>query len=213
RNNAEPGLQQILSVYRQSFPVSTENEDFVVFRNDAAHPYITAYARACLYVGDVGKSAVLALALSAKNWPLVQAREASVTEVPVDERQKFENVYAENGPLYPPTNAGAPVVLENVQLARESSEVVRIQLNAPSACLAVIAESYYPFWHAEIDGQPTDVLQVSCGVMGVELPAGSHTIVLRYEPPRAYAIAGFVSVATLLLGLGYAVRERRRATS
>ncbi len=43
---------------------------------------MTAYARACLYVGDVRKSASLALALSAKNWPLVQAKESSAGEVP-----------------------------------------------------------------------------------------------------------------------------------
>ncbi len=67
--------------------------------------------------------------------------------------------------------------------------MVRIQLTAPSACLAVIAESYYPFWHAEIDGQPAEVLRVSCGLMGVEVPAGSHTILLRYQPPRVYAMA------------------------
>ena len=211
RNNAEPGLQQVLGAYRKSFPAFGENNDFVVFRNETVHPYVTAYARACLYAGDVRKSGALTLALSAKNWPLVQAREASVGEVPVDKLQKFERVYGEDGPLYPPVSAGAPVVLENVQLTRENSQLVRIQLTAPSACLAVIAESYYPFWRAEIDGQPAEVLQVSCGVMGLDLLAGNHTIILRYEPPRVYAMAGFISIATLLVGLGYAIRERPAA--
>lgn len=210
-NNAQQGMQQILGLYRQSFLVLTENEDFVVFRNDTARPYITGYARACLYVGDVRKSAALALALSAKNWPLVQSKETSVNDVRSDEQQKYERVYGENSPPYAPVNAGAPVILENVQLTRESSQLVRIQLRAPSACLAVITESYYPFWHAEVDGQSTEVLRVSCGLMGVNLPAGSHTVVLRYQPPRVYAIAGIISVATFLVCLGCAIRERCRS--
>jgi uncharacterized membrane protein YfhO len=62
-----------------------------------------------------------------------------------------------------------------------------------------------------VDGQPTEILQVSCGLMGLNLPAGSHTIVLRYQTPRVYAIAGVVSVAALLVGLGWAVREHCRS--
>jgi uncharacterized membrane protein YfhO len=86
--------------------------------------------------------------------------------------------------------------------------LVRIQLTAPSACLGVIAESYYPFWRAEIDGQSTEVLRVSCGLMGVQLPAGTHTILLRYQPPRVYALAAVVSIVAFLVGLGLAVRNR-----
>jgi hypothetical protein len=206
-----PEPQAILDDLGRNYRIVLTNEDFAVFRNDTARPYITAYARACLYAGDVRKSAPLALALSARNWPLVQARGTSVGEAPLDKQQKFERVYGENGPPYLPVNAGVPVVLENVRLTRENSQFVRIQLSAPSACLAVIAESYYPFWRAEIDGQPTEVLQVSCGLMGVELPTGSHTIVLWYQPPRVYAVAGIISVATLLVGFGYAIRERGRS--
>ena len=202
------GMQQVLDAYRKTLPVFSENEDFVVFRNDDARPYITAYARACLYAGDIRKSAALALSLAAKNWPLVQAKVASPNDVPSDQLQKYEKVYTEDSPPIAPPTAGTPVTLENVQLTRKNSQLIHIQLIAPSPCLAVISESYYPFWHAEIDGQPTEVLRVSCGLMGVELPAGRHTIALRYAPPKVYALAAAVSMLTLLVGLGFAVRYR-----
>jgi hypothetical protein len=207
-----PGVPEPQSVFEdlgRNYRVALTNEDFIVFRNDTARAYVTAYARACLYAGDIRKSAPLALALSARNWPLVQAKEASVGEVPVDKQQKFERLYGENSPPYLPVNTGVPVALENVQLTRESSQLVRIQLSAPSACLAVIAESYYPFWRAEVDGQPTEVMQVSCGLMGLNLSAGSHTIILRYQPPRAYAIAAAASLITLLGCAGVSVRSKR----
>jgi uncharacterized membrane protein YfhO len=89
--------------------------------------------------------------------------------------------------------------------------LIRIHLTAPSSCLTVIAESYYPFWRAEVDGQPAEVLQVSCGLMGVELPAGSHTITLRYQPPRVYALAGVVSVGALLMGIGFTAFSGKRS--
>ena len=60
---------------------------------------------------------------------------------------------------------------------------------------------------AEIDGQPAEVLRVSCGLMGVRLPAGSHTVILRYQPPRVYALAAVVSIAAFLVGLGLVVRN------
>ncbi len=176
-NNAQQqGSRQILAAYRQSFPVFVENEDFVVFRNDTAHAYITAYARACLYAGDIRKSAALALVLSAKNWPVVQAKEPSVSEVPNTTAQKYEKTYGEDSSPFPPINENAPVLLSDVQLMRENSQLIRIHLTAPSSCVAVIAESYYPFWRAEVDGQPVEILQVSCGLMGLELPAGTHAI-------------------------------------
>jgi glycopeptide antibiotics resistance protein len=208
---ASPGApqpQMVLDDLSRNYAAVSTNEDFVVFRNDTARPYVTAYARACLYAGDVHKSADIALALSARNWPLVQANEASPGEVPVDEAQKYEQVYGEDSSPFPPINAGTPVSLENVGLTRENAQLVRIQLTAPSACLAVIAESYYPFWRAEIDGQPAEVLRVSCGLMGVQLPAGSHTILLRYQPPQVYAVAAVVSIAAFLVGLGLAIRNR-----
>ena len=68
-----PQMQQALAAYRQAFPAATENEDFVVFRNDTAHPYVTAYARACLFDGDVRNSPRLALALGSRKWPLVHS--------------------------------------------------------------------------------------------------------------------------------------------
>jgi hypothetical protein len=209
-----PGVnepQMVLDDLGRNYTAVLTNEDFIVFRNNTAHPYVTAYTRACLYAGDARKSASLALALSAKNWPLVQAKESNVGEVPNATAQKYEKIYGEDNSPFPPLNEAAPVTLTDVQLTRKNSQLVHIQLTAPSSCVAVIAESYYPFWRAEVDGQPAEVLQVSCGLMGIELPAGSHTIVLRYESPRVYVMAGVISVAILLSGIGLTVFSGKRS--
>ncbi|HUI07390.1 MAG TPA: hypothetical protein VL486_10345 [Verrucomicrobiae bacterium] len=200
--NAQQGLQQVLAAYRQTFPVVTENEDFVVFRNPSARPYVTGYARACLYDGDIRNSPGLALALAVRDWPLVHG-----TASP-DALLKYETIYRD-GNAPPPLRFGETVSLADVRLVRENNELIHIHLTSSRDCLAVISESYYPFWRAELDGRPTNVLRVSCAVMGIELPAGPHEIVLRYQPPRLYAVAGVVSLVALVGGIGYALRNRR----
>ncbi len=201
---AQPGMQQILGAYRQGFPVVVENEDFVVFRNNSARPYVTGFARACLFDGDLRDSPTLALTLAIRNWPLVHGAAGA------DAVTRYQSVYR-GGSEPPPLRNGEPVPLADVQLVRENSERIRIHLNAARDCLAVISESYYPFWHAEVDGQPTEVLRVSCGLMGVDLPAGKHEIILRYQPPRTYAVAGVVSLVALIGGLACGMRSRLRS--
>lgn len=204
-DKTDPGIQvqlpKMLTAFRSAFPkIESENEDFIVFRNDTAHAYITAYARPCSYTGDVRESAQLALALAAKNFPLVQEYKPAGTVAAYDGKS----------PTYPPGGDGVVVPLSDVTLEREKSGLIRIKLTTPSSCVAVIAESYYPFWRAELDGKHVEVLRVSCGLMGLELPAGRHEIVLRYEPPRIYAAAAAVSLITLACCAGLMVWDWRR---
>jgi hypothetical protein len=201
-SNAQQNPNPILAAYRQTFPVTVENEDFVVFQNTTAHAYVTGYARACAYVGDVRGSARLAMLLATRNWPVVQ----SDTEPPPG---RYEQVYRAGTIAAPPPREGEFVTFEDVQLARDSNQRVRIHLNAPRDCLAVIAESYYPYWRATVDGQPATVWRVSAGLMGLELPAGAHDIVLQYEPPRAYLMAGIVSALALLAGVVATIQSWR----
>ena len=197
-----PQMKQMLGAYQHTFPIALENDDFAVFRNDGAHPYVTGYARACLFDGDCRNSAQLALALAARNWPLVHGPARG------DDVAKYERVYRDGEAPVAPLRNGEPVPLADAQLVRQDAQRVRIHLNAPRDCLAVIAESYYPYWRAEIDNRPTEVLRVSCGLMGLNLPAGTHEIVLRYEPPRAYMLAGIVSLLALI-GFGTAAARSR----
>jgi uncharacterized membrane protein YfhO len=115
--------------------------------------------------------------------------------------------YSDNGA--PPLTPSQPLPLGEVQLVRDRAGLIRIKLRAPQNCVAVIAESYYPFWRATVDGQPADVLRVNCGLMGVSLTGGNHEIVLRYEVPRSYAVAGIISVLGLLLCVGATIRSSR----
>lgn len=192
---------RLFAQLRQVFPnVAHEDDDFLVLRNDTAHPYVSATTKLCLFTGDVHRSVPLTLALASRNFTLVQGRLS---------RLQPERAYDDNAPSYPPATESAPLPLTDVRLTRESSHRIRIQLTAPQDCVAVIAESYYPFWRATVDGSPAEVLRVNTALMGVELAAGAHEVVLTYRVPSAYAAAGIVSLATFVVGLGLLAAGRR----
>jgi len=183
---------QLLALYRQTSPIVLENEDFAVFRNDTAHPYLTGYARACLFDGDLRDSPQLALALAARNWPLVHKT------ADADATSEYERIYGNGGPPIAPSRDNELVPFADLNLVRDDAQRIRIYLNAPRRCLAVIAESYYPYWRVDVDGKPVELLRVSCALMGVNLSAGAHEIVLRYEAPRLYALTGVISILALI---------------
>jgi hypothetical protein len=209
--------------------VAVENDDFAVFRNPTARPYVSAYADACLFAGDVRASPRLALELSARRMPLVHA-EAHVAALSTDELRRYARVYVHGEPppalahLPPdlsaritpmgadavviPARPGRTVALEDVRLERPRNGTIRVGLRAPVACLVVIAESYYPFWRAAVDGTAVAVRRVSSGLMGIDVTPGEHDIVLRYVPPRAYAWAAGVSGLGWLACLGLLIRRR-----
>ena len=204
-DKSDPGMQsqqmqQVLAAYRQMFPVVVENEDFVVLRNETAHPYVSATSKSCLFTGDVRHSPQLALALAARNYTLVNDG---------PKYRNYEKTYDTNTPPYPPIAESVPLSLEKVELTRESSHKIRIKLTAPSDCIAVIAESYFPFWRADVDGKPAKLLRVNCGLMGVDLSSGEHEIVLTYHVPGSYTLARIVSILTFLIGLGATIQWSR----
>ena len=199
------GYRPLADIYRQVFPIHLENEDFVVFRNETARPYVSANARRCLYVGDLTNSPVLAIELIARDYTLVHGTRQQATG--------SDRVYDGSSQPYLPVAESAPLPLTDVHVNRENHHTVRLALTAPTNCVAVIAESYYPFWKATVDGQPAEVLRVDCALMGLNLTGGHHDIVLRYEPPRSYAMAGIVSMAALVVCLGIIVFPTKRPSA
>jgi uncharacterized membrane protein YfhO len=76
--------------------------------------------------------------------------------------------------------------------------------------MLVLAETNYPGWQAEVDGQPAVIHTANLAFRAIELGPGDHAVTLRYAPAwlRPTVIA---AIMALLLGLLAAVWPRRRA--
>jgi hypothetical protein len=106
----------------------------------------------------------------------------------------------------------------NVQLQDYSAHEITWLVETDAPRLLVASEIYYPAgWNAYIDGEPAPIYRADYLLRAVPAPAGSHTVVMRFEPATertafwisaAATLAVYGSIAVLL---GTALFRRRRS--
>ncbi len=77
---------------------------------------------------------------------------------------------------------------------------IRLESKAVRPALMVVAESWYPGWHATLDGRPANLLRANYLSQGVVVPEGTHIVELRYSPDAfnyGVAASGVSSIAFL----------------
>lgn len=83
---------------------------------------------------------------------------------------------------------------------------------APAGSALLVAENYYPGWHATVDGKLAPIGRAQYSMIGVELPAGAHKIELAFTS-SAYETGKMITwiaiIITLVALTGGAFMERR----
>jgi hypothetical protein len=90
---------------------------------------------------------------------------------------------------------------------------IQVRTSTDAAGLLVLSEVYYPAWKAYVDGEPVPVRRADQLLRAVPIPAGDHTVEMRYESGWLRAGMAISSVTVLLLvalTVAAAVRQRRR---
>lgn len=59
---------------------------------------------------------------------------------------------------------------------------VIIKASSPQPAYLVLADSYFPGWIAQIDGQDTPIYRADGNFRAVRIPAGEHTVRFKYSP-------------------------------
>jgi len=88
----------------------------------------------------------------------------------------------------------------------------RYLVNTDAACLLVISEVYYPWWHATVDARVSPPVRVNYAMVGVRVPPGEHVIRLSMRPVSVW-LGGAISGAGVLFWFGLLVPRRRGRTS
>jgi len=93
-------------------------------------------------------------------------------------------------------------------------EADRIALQTATGArgMLVLSEAYYPAWKAYIDGEPAPLYTADHVLRAVPVPAGEHSVELRYESRTlqvglAVSLAAYLALAVLVVS---AARRRRR---
>jgi hypothetical protein len=111
--------------------------------------------------------------------------------------------------------SGAPPVApatgtESVRLVEHTDPdrlVLEAELTAPG--LLVVADTYYPGWIATVDGTPAPIHPANLMFRAVPVPAGRHTVVLRYAP-RSVRYGWWIALAGALAATALAATAVQR---
>ncbi|MEZ4648906.1 MAG: hypothetical protein R3E97_09005 [Candidatus Eisenbacteria bacterium] len=119
--------------------------------------------------------------------------------------------YLEAGDMAPSQAQFSPA---DVRLAERELHRIVARSESDGPALVVFSEIHYePAWHATVDGVDTPILRVDHVLRAVEVPAGSHEIVMVYRSPAhdKASLANKAGLAALgVLVLFGAVLRRRR---
>jgi hypothetical protein len=100
-------------------------------------------------------------------------------------------------PGFPPGPDTAGVA----RIVKYDCNEVRITASLATPGLLVLTDCYSPEWGATVDGRPAKVLQAYHTFRAVQLPAGNHDVVFRYNP-RYYQAGAGISIFALLFLAG-----------
>ena len=78
-----------------------------------------------------------------------------------------------------PPLAGEPGA---VQIVRYGLQDLELTVDAPAPQYLVTSETHYPGWRAWVDGKPQPVYYTDVAFRGLAVPAGHHTVTMRFAP-------------------------------
>jgi hypothetical protein len=69
-----------------------------------------------------------------------------------------------------------------VKLLSYRENEVRLETETPTPAFLVTSETHYPGWRAWVDGEERPIYYTNVAFRGLRVPAGRHTVVMRFEP-------------------------------
>ncbi len=125
----------------------------------------------------------------------------------------FQTALVEGTP--PETGTPPASAAESARVIRYEPDEIVMTTTAAAPGLLVLSEIYESGWRAFVDGAEVPVLPTDHALRGVPLPAGEHTVALRYDPLSlrvGIGISGITAAVMLgvLLMAGWSRVARRR---
>ncbi len=91
-----------------------------------------------------------------------------------------------------------PAAPPHITLEARAPEELRLRVWTESPGFLVIGDFWYLGWRAWVDGRPAPVLRAYTALRAIPIPAGGHSVVVRYEPLS-------VRLGLVLSGLAFAL--------
>lgn len=96
--------------------------------------------------------------------------------------------------------------LSSIRLTSYTPNRLTYETNNAQDGIAVFSEIFYPDgWHVTIDGQPAELARADYILRTMYVPAGQHTIEMRFDPTSLHVTEGIAYGALALLVIGIIV--------
>ncbi|MBC7223473.1 MAG: YfhO family protein [Anaerolineae bacterium] len=173
-------------VAHRGWQVLRKTEHVYLLENPEARPYLQAYRKGALVADEAFPLEWLPGCLE-RGYALVEEApgEGPWTAAGGDGCASLPPVEAANARL-----EGGPPVRDEIRVRAQSREDF----------VLMVAESWYPHWRVEVDGEDVPLLRVNGGFLGAAVPAGWHEVRFTYRVP-AYQWACLAASGLTLLGV------------
>ena len=99
-------------------------------------------------------------------------------------------------------NEGYKDSLSTIRLTSYEPNQLVYETSSPQDGIVVFSAIYYPGWTATIDGKPADIARADYILRAMNVPAGKHTIEMRFDPQSLHITEGIAYGAMALLLVG-----------
>lgn len=82
----------------------------------------------------------------------------------------------------PMPGLGSPSARGSVEVVAFAPARVVLRAHAETPALLVATDTWYPGWHATVDGSPAPLRIADAAFRGIVVPAGDHTVEMRFAP-------------------------------
>ncbi|MCM4156069.1 YfhO family protein [Gramella sp. AN32] len=89
-----------------------------------------------------------------------------------------------------------------IELIEQQPNLLKYKTTAQNAQFAIFSEMYYqPGWNAYIDGKPVEHVRANYTLRAMNIPAGKHEVVFKFEPVVIQTGSSITLASSILIGL------------
>ena len=152
----------------------------------------------------VSNPSALPPAFVAYGWRASRSRDASAFLMAAGTAGQARDAPVIETAAKPPTAALGAATPARV-VSRTDTEV-RLDVQAKAAGHVVLLDTFYPGWHAEVDGRERPIRAADLAFRAVAVPPGRHTVRFFYRPTSviaggALSLAALLAIGVCLIGL------------
>jgi hypothetical protein len=132
------------------------------------------------------------------NWQISTNDQATLTKLASAEFDPAQTVLVADPLPGPGPGSLTNLNVGTVEFISYAPKRIVMEAKAAGRAVLLLNDRIAPNWKVWLDGKPEKLLRCNYLMRGVYMPAGSHTVEFRFEPP---ANALYVSLAAVVIGL------------